>query len=320
MSGGWRFCPATQTVVKNLKTRLTPEEREKRNKWLAEFKEECKTDFGMSLYSLLVTSANNRDKREAAEAEAENTKQVNPTEAFCESVEAEPVARFDYMLEEGTKNNMLFKILAERLSSHAVERICKHMFESKNLKMLELDSFFCNFFPIYLKRAYSWFSLDIMVKANKAYPLSFRSLMLILLQDLEISNTMINDFVLTLDEAGKYEFMSIVMELELSTEEFIHNLISITSAYKGAEKTDRLQHYIYNSLIQYSTHCLSDWNYGRLLLAYLHSISHGQCSFDIRMMERLIEMHRSPFKRPCMAVLGDAIASLNEAAIPPNPM
>lgn len=318
MSDIWKFAASSEPAMERCVSMAGP--RDKRNKWLQEFKQKhCDSDFGNSLYRLLKGTQEALDAKEDELLKKDKLKEEYKYDEFYESVEAEPIARFDFMLEQGSKHIALFQILAERLSEPSVEKICKHLFETKIKNTHYVTNFYRNFFPVYLKRPYSCFSLDILVKANKAHPSAFRQLLQTLLKDPEISNIMINDFVATLNAAGSTEFLNMVIELELTAVEFANHLISIYSAYKTCEKPERIQTYVYNSLVKYSTDRANDWNYGRLLLAYLHASNEAKSNLDLALMERLIERHQTPYKRPCITVLREMEKRLNTEVVPPNP-
>ncbi|XP_052748220.1 uncharacterized protein LOC128200092 [Galleria mellonella] len=220
-------------------------------------------------------------------------------EDFLEAVENDPILQFNSLVEECLKDNVLLTKLAQKLTTFSVEKICKHIYENENINSAFLEIFHKYFVPAYLKREHSCISLDILVRAHAKYPVLFKTLLCTILKDPEIPNLFFQDFISSIDETEQTKLLLDISNFELRTEEFINNIFSIYTAYKNSEKTDRIQTFILDHILQCGHICSNDKHFGRLLLAFLQAEKHLNICQNYGNIERIIEIHKSPFRRPC---------------------
>ncbi|XP_047542911.1 uncharacterized protein LOC125075258 [Vanessa atalanta] len=215
-----------------------------------------------------------------------------------EIIDIDPISQFDYLVENCLKHSALYTMLAEKLSLTSVEKLCNHIFETNVLNLTFLQKFYTSFLPVYLKREYTRTSLDIIIKAEKYNSDIFKYLLELIIKDTELPGQVIQQYISTIDTKSQLELMKNIILFNLSNEVFMHHLYSIHILYKNCEKTDYIQQFILTKLSNVSQHCVNDKNYGRLLLTYLQAQKKFNKNYTV--IQKIIDLHRSPFKKPCM--------------------
>lgn len=222
---------------------------------------------------------------------------------FFELLESDPISNFNNMVLECLKNEKLLIEISEKLSVNAMEKICTHIFANNDIEVDFLRSFYQCFLPVYLKRDYSWFSLDLLVKSHNKNPKEFDNLIILLIKSINIPNKLLEDFYQTLNEEEKKIMLFKIIEIDFSSEEFLHNLLLIYTAYKEVNTDLKIQDFIYKNIIQYGPNCTTEKTFGRLLLAFLQFQNKIGLVKDYEKVERIIENHCTPFKKPCINCL-----------------
>lgn len=315
MSDIWTFSASSQQqLLRCIKSAKPPNEN---NKWLIRFgRRNIDSNFARDRSNLVeeITidlSAPDVDNPLPAEEPDKVASSPENYEEILEVIEQEPVLKFQYLVEESMKNSNLLVKLARSLSLASIEKISRHIFDSIYKNSLFIQQFHELFIPELLKRELNWLSLDVVVRSHQVYPESFKILLNIIVKDTQISNKVLQDLVASFSEKEMTKLMSDISEIELTTEQFLHNIFSIYMIYKDCEKATHIQNYINSITSQNYHHCISDKNFGRLLLSFLQAQKQLKCHLDFVNMERIIESHRSPFKRPCAMVLNE-LKMINE--------
>lgn len=308
MSLSWTFAPSSEALLKRCLDAAAPENLE--NKWVKHFKKKR-----LNLLKSEPKPNNSVDKIKKGDIALlpdakEDTKPVilysEIDETFFESIETEPIFHFDFLVEKCVKDHKLFIELAEKLSGNTVEKICNHILSKKEVNEIFLEQFYTSFFPAYLEQEYSLVSLDLLVRAEKSNPSLFKKLLKLLFKNIEIPSKLFQDFFETLNEHKKSEFTSSLLEIDLSPKEFNHHLFTIYIAYKDSKKTDRINNFIFTNLLRNCEDCVSNKNYGKLILVFLQVMKDNPRN-DIKKLEKVLEMHRSPFKKPCLNIFNEIV-------------
>ncbi|CAG4980617.1 unnamed protein product [Parnassius apollo] len=319
MSGIWKFSSFSEPLVQKLLQ--TANELENNNKWSQKFKHVNKSY--LDYYSEQNTNEDRLNVNEYKTKRLEcnlspkvltecdigedtpDLTNIKIKQNVCDAIEAEPVVQFDYMVEECTKNPTIVANLAEHLTISATEKIFHTTLTKDNVNIKFISVFFNNFFPIFLKREQSWFALDLLHKSNKIYPEVFRPVLIEIIKDTNIPSKIVQEFVQSSSLEFQKDFISLIMHIEFTSKMFLHHLYTLYLVYKDCTKTEIIQNYFQSKLIENAPSCINEKNYGRLLLLFLQSQKVMGLSLNHVMLERVIELHKSPFKRPCLTVLND---------------
>ncbi|XP_059047345.1 uncharacterized protein LOC131842792 [Achroia grisella] len=306
MSDIWNFHPLLEQQIHQFIT--SAPQPDENNKWFKKFGHKA---ISLTCNENLEILSKKRPNQECVKKIPEPThspenkrrkiisdKQQNFDE-FLEIVENSPILQFNYLIEECLNDNSLFIKLAEQLSTNCVEKICKHVYENKNTNSVFIHNFHKFFIPTFLKRDYSCISLDILVRAHANYPTAFKPLLHTIIKDLDISNKILQEFINSIDEIKQTQLILDISDIELTAEEFVNNIFSIYTAYKNSEKNSQIQNYILNNLLLCGHSCSNDKQYGRLLLAFLQAEKQLNMCHNYGNIEKIIEINRTPFKRPC---------------------
>lgn len=297
MSHIWTFSPSSEPLLQRCIEAALLQETD--NEWTQHF---GRTNFTTKPDPPAEKTISTAEIIEIPPSQAEEKKpQVSVTyEDFFSSIENE--IRLDYITKECSINPDLLSIMAQKLSINIVEKLFNQVFASKDIENRFLIDLFHKFLPQHIKFQNSRLCIDLLTKINEKYPEMFQTLLRILLEDVEIPNQVLNNYIATLDEQKVTIFMENLTTIELSSGSFTHNILTIYTAYKNCKHTEKIQSYIKTNLLQHSKSCTSDRNYGRLFLAYLqteklleHEISKN--------LEDCLEIHHSPFKRPCTMLI-----------------
>ncbi|XP_034838881.1 uncharacterized protein [Maniola hyperantus] len=219
-----------------------------------------------------------------------------------EILDLEPITHFDYIVEKCLENENLYVILADELPLISIEKLCRHIYDTKNVDSTFLENFYTVFIPAFLKREPTRLSLDLLIK-GKCYPVFHKHLLVIIFKDIELPSNILHDFVSTLNMNEQTEFLITLSHSDVPNEAFLHHLVTIHTAYKNSLKNNELQNYILAKLSQISENCATDKNYGRFLLNFLQS--HKDYKTNITKIESIVATHRSAFKKPCFNVLNE---------------
>ncbi|CAG9790666.1 unnamed protein product [Diatraea saccharalis] len=314
MSEIWNFSPSLQFEVELCLSTVSNNEN---NKWLKAFGH-CKFNLvhpprpaehnnseieGRNASTIIVSA----EKDHAVVDNAKTTITDNETiEKICECLHTDLSSRYNFMIEECLKNPNLLVKLACHLNINTVEKICKFVFESNNVNKDFLVLFFKVFLPAYIKRGYSCHTLDLLLCGSK-FSLEFDIFIRKILKDCNIPNNFLQDYVKMLNGEQQSRYLLLLANLDLSSEQFVHNLFSIYLAYKDCVKSDKIQCLIQSLLYEYSNNCISDKNYGRLLLSFLQTVKSCKGNFNREYVEKIITLHRSPFKRPCLTIFNELL-------------
>lgn len=223
-------------------------------------------------------------------------------EDFFDTIESESTVPLEYVMKECNKNPELVTKMAEKLSINKVEQLFKHIFHKKDIENNFLKTFSIHFLPTYFREHTSRLCIDLLVKLNEEYPEIFQELLEILMNDTQLPNQVLKNYIAALNETSVTSFMQNLSSIELTLEGFSHNVLVIYLAYKDCIKNDQIQNYIQKMIVQYSKGSVTDRNFGRLFLTYLQSEKALERNVSIQILECL-EAHRSPFKRPCSMLL-----------------
>lgn len=301
MSNIWTFSPTSENLLRRCIEAALLQETD--NKWIQKFG--CKT-------APPLLKSNNIEENLAATViemtpsseKTQETKVLVSYDDFFDTIESE--INIDLIVKECSKNPDLLVKMAQRLPVNIVEKLFNIIFASEGKDHSIFIDFFHKFLPLYIKLQYSCICIDIMTKTNETYPEIFQKLLRILLEDTEIPNQVLNNYMSTLDGNKLTNFMENVTVLELSSESFVHNILTIYTAYKDCSKTANIQNWIHTNLLRHSKECVSENNYGRLFLAFLQvekSLEH----FISRQLAKCLEEHHSPFKKPCAMLVKELV-------------
>ena len=223
-------------------------------------------------------------------------------------IEEDPLRSYNYIERESVKTQILIPRMALYLSARTIEAICDKLFTKKDINEQFVQLLYQYFFSVYFKRVYSWSSLHLLIKASKAYPVHFKTTLKTLLVDIQLKNNLLLDYIETLSEKDCTRLLKFVTELQLTPEQFNHNLPVIYLMFKKCEKNDLIFQYIQANLELYNLYCAYNKNYGRLLLCFIQSLS--GFNVRIRVIKRIIENHCTSYKSPCMAALEKFVLEL----------
>ncbi|XP_045783222.1 uncharacterized protein LOC123879514 [Maniola jurtina] len=310
----WQFLESSQPLLKRCMELATVESN---NKWIQKFGNKSE-HFGKDEVSDTNTVNHQNDINDEAipitndpiEAMDIDEKPIfNPVRVKLERddisreiLDLEPITHFDYILEKCLENPNLYQILAEELPLNSIEKLFKHIYDTKNVNSTFLENFYTIFFPAFLKREPTRLSLDLLIK-GKCYPLFHKHLLLIIFKDTELPSNILHDFVSTLNMNEQTEFLITLSHSDVPKEAFLYHLVTIHTAYKNSLKNNELQNYILAKLGHISENCATDKNYGRFLLNFLQS--HKDYRTNITEIESIVETHRSAFKKPCLNILNE---------------
>lgn len=308
MSHIWTFAQSSEGLLKRCIDAAAPEDPG--NKWVKHLK---RKRLNPIISDSIINAGNVKIYKEDCEPLPDVKEEVKPEileseidDTLFENIENDPIYHLDFLIEKCVLNQKLVIELAEKLSGSTVEKICNHLFSKKDANVIFLQYFYELFFPTYLKREYSLFSLDLLIKAENSNPLLFKKLLQILFKNLEIPSKVLQDFFQNLNEQKKIEFTSNLIETDLSNKEFSHHLFTIYIAYKDSKKNDRINNFIFTNLIKNSQNCVSEKNYGRLLLLFLQVMKENPRN-DMKKLENVMEIHRTPFKKPCLNIFKEIL-------------
>lgn len=233
---------------------------------------------------------------------------------FMNLLESDPISNFDAMVIECLKNQELLTNISKKLSVTAIEKISNYIFANK-VNNEFLQCFYQCFLPVYLKRDYSWFSLDLLVKSRIKNPKLFDKLIIVLIKSVNIPNKLLEDFFQTLNEEHKKKLLFKIIEIDFNLEQFVHNLLLLHTAYKEVTPDSDIQNFIYKNIIQYGPSCTTEKTFGRLLFTFLQFQNKIGIVKDYDNMERIIENHCTPFKRPCVNCLRENFNKYNNQGV-----
>lgn len=226
-----------------------------------------------------------------------------PEELFQDIVESDPVSRFDFIVENCLNDSNLYKKLAKQLPVISIEKLCNHIFQTENVQSKFLKDFYKIFLPEFLKREHSISSIDMLLKAKKYKSEYFNYFLELLIKDTDLPSQVFQQYITIIDKHNQIELMKNIVLYDLSNDVFIHHLHSIYLLYKNCPKTEHLQKHIFLKLSNASQQCASDTNYGRLLLNFIQNQKNFTSNFAA--IEKVINKHRSPFKKPCLNAFND---------------
>lgn len=312
MSNIWRFSSSSEPLVRKLiETANTLNDN---NKWSEKFRhvtEACRNYF--SDENTIAALSDDNENLEGPELNitpeiaceiGEELMDTNFDADFCNCIEAEPVTRFDFMMEECLKHPNLINALANHLSVNAIEKIFDTILLRTDVGLEFVSIFIQMFFPIFLKREQSWLALDLLLKTNKAFPESFKPLLIQLMSDVNIPSNILQELLQSSVDLQK-EFLGIILHINFTEEMFKHHLYALYIAYKDCIKTETIQNFMQTKLIENAPRCSDEKNYGRLLLTFLQAQKGLTFQTNCITLQRVIEQHKSSFKRPCMTVLNE---------------
>ncbi|XP_041983794.1 uncharacterized protein LOC121736573 [Aricia agestis] len=299
----WQFSASSKTQLERC---LAAAQYDNQNKWIQKFKilqpvTDETTRAQVDTQSIELMEVNEiPDSPETENAVATNAVEQQQMDFFEEVVDADPLAHFDKIVEMCLRDKSVYNLLISNLSPVSLQKLCNHIFSTKDVKKEFLESFYKYFLPVYFKKEHTWFSLDILVKAKECHGEQFGNLLLILLNEKDFPSNILQEFVSTLDLKEQNSFITSIADYDISNEMFLHNLYTIFITYKECHKDENIQNYILKKLTQLSDVCSTDKNYGRFLLTY---IQNSKCTSNLVVLEKLVEAHRSAFKRPCINAL-----------------
>ncbi|CAK1547902.1 unnamed protein product [Leptosia nina] len=214
----------------------------------------------------------------------------------------DPIAYIDVILEEGSLDNILLIFLSENLTDMDVERLSGHILEDRvNLRFIE--NFFTYFLPNCFKRENSRLSLDLLIRAFKSYPAKFHLLLQRTL-DTEMDCHIFQEFTSILTPQELSAIMKSFIEFDLSVDVLIRHMFAFVSCYKSCIKDVKINNFVVVKLNEAAEKCTADKQYGRLLLTYLQNKNDN---FKLSLLKRIVDNHRSPFKRPCLNMLNELV-------------
>lgn len=294
----WTFSPKSKELLEQcLNAALITDDS---NKWLKQFGP--KNTQTLKKMDKTVVIQDSPDVEMSVKQENEDQDIQNALEEFIDE-DFDIISNFNILEDKCENNPTILTKLAENLALSNRNKLIQHVFDSESINKKFLDIFFEYFLPVYIKNDNSRSSTDLLLKTYKLFPQYMKLLLKVVLKDLEIQNNILNDFILMLNSNENTELLNKISSIELTGEEFTHSLFNLFTAYKSCNKTDSIQKYIVSLLKTHSQFCSIDKNYGKLLLAYLQQEKTLKHVLDKLVIERIVESHKSPFKRPCLAVL-----------------
>lgn len=215
-------------------------------------------------------------------------------------IEADPMININLIVQKGSIDGNLLKRLGQNLDDASVEKLSNYVFEN-NLDSSFISNFFEFFLPTYFKCKNTRLSLDLFISAYKLLPVYFKILLKNILR-MEIDSNILQEFVSTLSPLEQNNILIMFIECDVSVDAFIKNMFSINTCYKSCSSDDKIQNFIFCKLSEAAEKCKTDKHYGRLLLTYLQSKNDDS---HLNMLQSIVEMHRSPFRRPCIKLLNE---------------
>ncbi|CAB3234748.1 unnamed protein product [Arctia plantaginis] len=303
----WTFSPDSKPLLEqclNAAAMLPPDNN---NKWLLRF--------GPKNLDLIkktddIDLTEDFPELDITDRPAENQENIQKLVEVLIDPDFDIVSKFHLIYEKCKEKPKLLTKLAENLPSDIIEKLTYHIFDTTNKSNQFLQYFYEYFVPVYIKKSNSRLCTELLLKANKLHTDCFKILLKVILKDTDIQNTIINDFICTLNVDQQTKLLTDINNIELSGEEFSHNVFNIYTAYKSCNKTENIQNTILSLLKTHSVHCSADKSYGKLLLAYLQQEKIFKTNSNYVEIEKIIEIHKSPFKRPCHSVLEEINNSL----------
>ncbi|CAG9790667.1 unnamed protein product [Diatraea saccharalis] len=209
----------------------------------------------------------------------------------------------DHFMQECYLHPYQVTLLAQILSPAAVERMCRQIFSVKSLRTEFVEAFYTVFIPNYIKRFYSWSIIDLLKRANVAYPGPFKKLVQNLMQNTEVHEDILKDYVINISAKDKNNVMTSVAGLRLTAHQFMRQLKTINILFKGSDKSTVICEFVVEHLQEYSCFCYKNKDFGRLLLTYLQNFS---CyPIDHETVRKMIDGHCTEFKSPCQTIFWD---------------
>ncbi|KAG6464133.1 hypothetical protein O3G_MSEX014302 [Manduca sexta] len=293
----YTFCPSSEALLAKCIAAAPPPNPN--NKWMLAFRrniEEPKHNLNLS-----------RGEKNPVVLTCDvvmNDECMNDYEELIDAIETDPTSRWDYIVEECTKNPNLFVLLSERLTTPSIDKLCKHVIITKN--SFEFLENFCKHFLVNcIKREYNRLYLDFFVEIHKEHEELYKIMLQIILQDTDIPEKMLSDFITFLNEDEQKEFIKNILHIKLTSENFVHYLPTILNAYKISKNSDETQNYIFSLLVQHNDVCRNNKQYGKLFLAFLQTEKAMGRVLNLKYLKDLLENHITPFRKPCEKILND---------------
>lgn len=313
MSDNWTFSPSSMPYLQRCIAVAPPPDPN--SKWIQKFGKKVtqiesvtneNATIDKNLSNTQIESVTNEtatvDKNEGNLLNTEKYAAIT-YEDFFDTIESESTLPVEYIMEECTKYPGLIPKMAEKLSSNTVELLFKHIYSMKDVETMFLCTFISTFLRTFIKVQYSRLCIDLLVKLNEQYPQIFKELLQTLVNDTEIPNEVLDNYIAVLNEESITSFIKTFSTIDISSEVFTQNVSMLYTAYKNCIKNDFIQNYIQKVLVQHSKPCASDRNYGRLFLTFLQSEKAMGRKGDIQILEKCLDAHRSVFRRPCLLLL-----------------
>lgn len=301
----YKLCKSSEKLLHNCIEKAAPLNTS--NKWVLQF--DHKRQFAEEINIIIIDNDSENQQEEvnpifdAKKDTVVDNSSLKTDDDFLELLELDPISNFDCMVQECLKNKNLIIDICDKLSTNAIEKLSTHIFGSNSVNYDFVKSFYESFLPMYLKRDYSWFSLDLLVKSSTYNEKLFDKLTILLIKSVDIPNKVLEDFFQTLNEANKKLLLFKIMEIDLNLEQFSHNLFLIYTAYKQVKVDCKIQNFIYKNIIQFGPNCKTEKTFGRLLLTFLQHQNNIGIIKDYDKVERIVENHCTPFKKPCINCL-----------------
>ncbi|PZC72757.1 hypothetical protein B5X24_HaOG210684 [Helicoverpa armigera] len=299
MSYIWTFAPESKALLQSCLNAAGPQDES--NKWFQKFGPQNLDLINKTIDTIVVNDSPEIDDKPATQ-ENQDEDILNAAQEFLDP-EIDIISKFGDLVENCKKTPKLLEDLAKNLPTATAEKLFKHILDTKDISRDFLTIFYKYFTPHYIRRENSRFCTEILLETYKKYPVHFKLAFKVILKDLEVQNTVVNDFILHLEPKNLTDLLEFISDLQLSSEQFCHNLFTILTAYKTCNKTDIIQNYILSYLKTYPDTCSSDKNFGKLMLAYLQNEKACKNKIDCELLEGIVERHKSPFKRPCLSIL-----------------
>ncbi|XP_045525846.1 uncharacterized protein LOC123715072, partial [Pieris brassicae] len=223
---------------------------------------------------------------------------VNPTftDDKYREIKADPILNINVLFENDTNGELLTK-LAQNIDDTSAEKMFNHMMKN-HLNLKHIESFFKYFLPQYFKQHQSRLCVDVMMNAYEVYPAQFHIILKNVVND-ETSTNILQEFVSTLSPSKQTDILKIIMVSNISTYTFMRHIFSIHACYKNCVGNENIDNFIFDKLKEASVDCVTDKHYGRLLFTYLQN---KKDCINIH-LKNIVELHRSPFRRPCLNLL-----------------
>lgn len=212
-------------------------------------------------------------------------------------------SKFDHIFKKCRVTPKLLAKLAENLPSDIIEKLTFHIFDTTNNCNEFLKYFYQYFVPVFIRKHNSRLCTELLIKTNKLHMDCFKIILKVILQDINIQNSVLNDYILTLNGDQQTKLLNDIYNIDVSDKEFLHNVFNIYTAYRTCNKTESLQKKLFSLLKSHSLHCSANKSYGKLLLAYLQQEKDLKINCNYKEIENIIEIHTSSFKRPCLSIL-----------------